>query len=176
MLTADEVDERVSDELHRDAGAFVDLDLERKDRQHLVGKRLQRADAARAPRPQLRADVVDHRDPERVDRGGEPKIEVGEIDRDKDVGTRGPGQVHQPAVHRVGARQHAQDLGEPGDGDAAVVAGQLRAGRRQPLAAEPDDARARRLRLQRLGERAGIQIAGRLAARHHHGCHAEGAT
>ena len=83
--------------------------------------------------------------PERVDRGGEPEIEVGKINGDEDVGAlrvlaRSTSRRYIAYVRGSTRRTSVR----PVTAMPAVVARQLRAGRRQPLAAEPDDARAGR--------------------------------
>ena len=54
--------------------------------------------AARPPRPDLRADVVDHRHTQPLDRRREAEIEVGKIDQDQRVRPIGPGGGDEPAA------------------------------------------------------------------------------
>ena len=83
-----QLDQRMADEFHRHTGGAIQIHFERKDHEHPVDVLLHRLHAAGPPRPQLRADVIHDRNPERVDRGHEPEVEVREIDRDEDVGPR----------------------------------------------------------------------------------------
>ena len=56
-----EIDQRVADKLHVDTRTAIEGLFEREDHQHTIGDPPHRLQAARPPRPQLRADVVDHR-------------------------------------------------------------------------------------------------------------------
>ena len=73
-----EIDQRMADELHRHARLAVDRFLERKDHQHAIGDRADRLQPPGAPRPDLRADVVDDRNAERADAARQRKVEVRE--------------------------------------------------------------------------------------------------
>src|SRR5919204_6187238 len=86
---ARETDERMPDELHWHAGVPINLFLERKDDEHAIGEGANRVDAPRPPRPDLRADVVNHRDAKPPDLLREPEIEVRKIDDDERVGPLG---------------------------------------------------------------------------------------
>ena len=157
----------MSDELHVDAGVPVERFLERKDHQHPIDVGLHRLHAARPPRPQLRAHVVDDRDAETAQRGQQPEIEVRRIDGHEDVRTQLACRVDQTPQHRERARDDADRFGQAGDRQAAEVADEMPARGLETLAAEAEDLGVRLTRLQLRGERAGIQIAGRLAAGDH---------
>ena len=62
---------------------LVDRRFERKDHQHAIGDRPHRREPSGARRPDLRADVIDHRDAEALDRRRETEVESGEIDQDR---------------------------------------------------------------------------------------------
>ena len=124
------VEQRMAHPLDRDAGAPVDLLLERKDDQHAVGDALHGLHPSRPPGPQLRADVVDDRHAELAHRVRQPEIEVGKVDRDEHVGPGFRGMRQEPAIDRVGAGQHARHLEEPGDRQALKVGDEARAGAR----------------------------------------------
>ena len=124
------VEQRMAHPLDRHTCALVDLDLEGKDDQHAVGDALHRLHPSRPPRPQLRADVVHDRHAELAHRMGEPEIEVGEVDRDEHIGPGFRGVRQESAIDRVGPRQHARHLQQPGDRKALKVGDEARAGAR----------------------------------------------
>ena len=139
LLRAREIDERMSDELHRHAGIAIDLFLERKDHEHAIDEPLHHLHAALAPRPELRADVIDDGHAELLDRRGETEIEVGKIDQDERVRLLGARGIDQPVEGGERFGEHANRLDEPRHAEAAIVREQLAAAGHQPLAAEPED-------------------------------------
>ena len=158
----------MADPVHRDSGAAIDVFLERKDHEHTVGDPLHRPQAAGPPRPELRTDVVHHRHTEPSQPPGEPEVEIWKVDRHEDVGPVRLGVGKQPPVRRVRPRQHARDLEQAGDRQALEVGNQAGSRITQPLTAEAGDL-CRRIELANLArERAGVQVAGRFAARDHH--------
>ena len=76
-------------------------------------------------------------------------------------------RVDQTPQHRERARDDADRLGQAGDRQAAVVANEMPAGGFETMAAEAEDLGVGLTRLELRGERAGIQIARRLAAGDH---------
>ena len=157
----------MADELNVDASLSVERLLERKDHEHPVHVRLHRLHAAGAPRPQLRADVVDDGDAETAERGQQPEIEVRRVDGHEHVRTQLTCLVDEPPQHRERARHDADRFGQAGDRQAAVVADEMPARGFETMAAEAEDFGVRLARMQLRGERAGIQIARRLAAGDH---------
>ena len=162
-----DVEQRMPDPLHRNAGILVDLFFERKNHQDPIDEPLHGLHASRAPRPELRADVVHDGDAELPERAAESEVEVGKVDRDEDVRARGGGVGDQAPVGRIRAREHPRDLEKAGDGQSAEIADERGARRPQAIAAESGDD-GRRIDPQDLRrERAGVEIAGRLSARDH---------
>src|SRR2546422_8986522 len=70
------------DERAGNAGATIELHLERQDDHHVVNATLNPPHAARTPRPELRRDVIDHAMPGPLGHAGEVKIEPGIVDQD----------------------------------------------------------------------------------------------
>ena len=97
----DQIHQRVAHECHRNPLTLVERGLEREDRQHLRDESLHRVDVARAPGPQLRADVVDDRHAEPPNRARETEVEVGKVDRDEDVRPLGLRLRDEPPIHAV---------------------------------------------------------------------------
>ena len=93
------------------------------------------------------------------------KVRAIRLDCDEDVGTIGARPRGQAAQRAVRLRELPHDLGQAGDGDAAVIFEQGPAGRRQLGAAEAADADAGIERPKLADERTRVQIARRLAAR-----------
>ena len=91
----------MADELRRNAALAIKLFFEGKDHQHLANIFPHALNAALLPRPQLRADVVDHRHAALVQFAGQAQVKVGEVDEH--------GRV-RPATFRL-----ADDLRETGD-------------------------------------------------------------
>src|SRR5213593_2484956 len=73
------------DERAGNAGAAIELHLERQDDHHVVNATLDPPHAARTPRPELRRDVIDHAMPGPLGHAGEVKIEPGIVDQDDEV-------------------------------------------------------------------------------------------
>jgi hypothetical protein len=156
----------VADELHRHPRVAVERLFEREDDDDLGDVALHRADAPRAPCPELRADVVGHRDTEPLHRRHQPEVHVGEINRDEHVGLEAARGLGELPDEREGSGDDAQRLREPGGRQAPVVREQLPTRLSEAITAEAGDLDPRLSRLQLAHERAGIQIARRLAARH----------
>ena len=154
----------MADELNRHAAVPIDGFLERKDDQHQIGELTDRLEPLRTPRPDLRADVVHHRNPERFDAPRQPEIEIRKVDDDERVRTVRAGPGDQPAERGVGARNLPDGLGQPRDRHTAIVFEQGAARGRECGSAHAADGDLRIDRVQLAHERAGVQIAGRLAA------------
>jgi len=101
--------------------AAVEIDLEGKDHEHAVDVGGDGGDAALAPGPDLRADVVDHRNPQPAEGSSEAQIELREIDQDR---RRRPSPLRlgdEPGQNLARPRQDrerlddADDLAEPED-------------------------------------------------------------
>src|SRR6058998_1324470 len=73
------------DERAGNAGAAVQLRLERQDDHHVVHATLDPPHAARPPSPELRRDVIDHATPGLLGHTGEVEIEPGIVDQDDEV-------------------------------------------------------------------------------------------
>ena len=143
----------------------IDRLLERKDHEHAIRDRADRLQPSRAPRPDLRADVVDDRDAEALDRRRQAEIEIGKVDEDQRVrplGARGRDERRRAANDRG---SFAIASGQAGDREVAVVVDEPAAGGRELRAAEAGDGERRIEREQLARQRAGVQVAGRLAAR-----------
>ena len=162
-----QLEQRMAHEAHVHALRAIQRLLEREDHQHPIDQRLHRLHAARAPRPQLRADVVDDRDAQRLDGAHQPEVEIGIVDEDQHVGPLFARGRHELLIGGPGSRQHLQRLGEAGDREPPEVGDQPRARAGELFAAEPERLEFRVASPQRFDERAGIEVAGRLAARNH---------
>ena len=162
-----EIDERMPDEFHGHAFPSIQLLFERKDHQHPADEPLHRLHAAGAPRPELRADVVDHRNAETMERCHQAEVEVGKVDRDEDVRPSLACDAGQAPQHRERSRQHADRFRQPCDRDALEVANEPDTRRCETLTAEAEDVGGRIAAKDLGGQRSGVQITGRLAARDH---------
>src|SRR5437868_12921369 len=100
------------DKLCWNATFAVKLLLERKDHQHFVDILAYQFDARRPPRPQLRADVVDHWNATLVEFLGETKVEVGKVDEHCDVGTATFCFTNHFAKSAIDAGQMFDDLSQ----------------------------------------------------------------
>src|SRR5260370_32978476 len=79
------MDERVADELDGHPAVPVDLLLEWKDDEDTIGDLANRLQAARAPPPDLRADVIHDRDAQALHAPRERKVEIRKADDDDAV-------------------------------------------------------------------------------------------
>ena len=168
---SDQFDQRMADEPHRHASLLVERLLEREDRQHPIDEPLHRLHAAGPPRPQLRADVIDHRHAEPLDGAHQAEIEIRVVNHDQRVRLASPRGFGQEPQHAPRARQHGQGFGEPGHRQAMKVGDQFGAGGLQPFTAETEHFEVGFTATQGGDQRAGVEIARRLAARDHETCH-----
>src|SRR5947199_7366775 len=108
----------MSDERAGNAGAAVQLRLERQDDHHVVHATLDRSHAARPPSPELRRDVIDHATPGLLGHTGEVEIEPGIVDQDDKV-ERFLLEYLSDGKNPTG---QGADRGRPGDPDHIQVA------------------------------------------------------
>src|SRR2546422_518368 len=155
----------MSDEFDRHAGVAIDLLLERKDHEDEVRDLADRLQAAGAPRPDLRADVVDDGNAEPFELTRQRKIEIRKIDRDGDVGAIRLRRRHQAPQRRPRAWNLPDRFGEARDGKAAVIVEEAAAGIGELRAAEAFHRHAAIDRAQFARQRTRVQIAGWLSAR-----------
>lgn len=93
---------------YRDAGLLVERWLHRKQRQDPRDGTADRLDAAAAPCPDRRADVVDRRNAGLLEAGFECEVEVGSVDADEDIGLQveeAPLQLAADAGYLAGVLQ-----------------------------------------------------------------------
>ena len=83
LLRSGEVDQRMANELDRHAGIAVEGFFEWKNHQNAIGDALHGPHPVPAPRPELRADVINDRDAEILHRRGQAEIEIREVDDDE---------------------------------------------------------------------------------------------
>src|SRR5688572_12588882 len=129
----------MTDELHGHAGIAIDLFLERKNHEHTVGNPLHHLHAALAPRPQLRADVINDGHPEFLHGGCEAEIEIGEVDDDERLRLFGARRVDEPVEDGERFWQHPDRLDKTCDAQASVIRDQLAATGHEALAAESEN-------------------------------------
>src|SRR5262245_50958715 len=129
----------MSDKFHVDAGSPIDLLLEWKDDQHLVDKPPDLFHAAFAPRPDLRADVIDNRNAGVLDALGQSKVEVGEVDKNCGHRPVGFNAVREPVKNTVQIAKRADHFERSDDSCLADVADQLNASFTHSLAAQTKD-------------------------------------
>jgi hypothetical protein len=154
----------VAHELDRHAAPLVDRRLERKDHQHAIGNGANGREPSGARRPDLRADVVDDRNPEPFDRRRQAEVEPGEIDEDERVRAFRPRRRDEAAPGREQSRQLGDPRDHAGDRELAVVIDEKAAGGREPGAAESGDGQRGVEREELVRQRAGVEVAGRLTA------------
>src|SRR5581483_1716141 len=102
--------QRMAREFGFDAVLAIERFFEREDDQHLLYVSLHELDAAATPGPELRADIVDHRDPAGMERFRQAEMEVGEIDEDGYVGAAAVGLAQQLVELAINAREMGGDL------------------------------------------------------------------
>ena len=133
---ARQIDERMPDELDGHAGLLVDRRLERKDHEHAIDVAANRLEPPGAPRPELRADVVDDRHAERAaSTGSSRKLKSGKSIATKTSGRRARAASPQACRSMCHDRGRTDErLDQAGDGEAAIVADEIGAGRRAAAA------------------------------------------
>ena len=160
-----EIDQRMPDEFHGNVAVAIDRLLERKDHKHAIRDLLDRLEPLRPPRPDLRADVVDHRHAEPANQRREPEVEIRKIDQHERVRTRALRLGDELAARGDRSGQLGEGFGQAGDGEIAIVVDEAAARRRELRATKAGDGNVRIDRAQLARQRAGVEIAGRLAAR-----------
>ena len=127
--------ERVADELGLHAMLQVELAFKGEDDQHLAHILLHLSDATPPPRPQLRADVINHGNTTPVQFAGQPQIPVGEVNQHGHVRAAAVHLIQQPMEAAVEGWQVAEDLEESDDGNVLGLHQQLASGGLHALAA-----------------------------------------
>src|SRR6188474_3528145 len=110
--------------------------LERKNHEHLVDDPADLLDPAFAPRPNLRADVIDNGTSRLSHAFGEAQIEVREVDENGGRGRVCLYSLRKPPEHAIKSSKRAENFERTDNGGLANVAFQLHTGRLHPLAAE----------------------------------------
>ena len=132
-----EVDQRVAHELHRHARAPVEFLLEGEDHEHPIDDAGEGPEAARAPCPDLRADVVDDGHASALHRRGDADVEIREVDGHEGIRRAHVGLVQQSSVHPPRSREDPDSLNEAGHGQSLEVPDELGTRRAQVTAPEP---------------------------------------
>src|SRR5215467_4104129 len=155
----------MADEFDGHAALPVDRLLERENHENTTRDRAHASHAPRPRRPQLRADVVRHRDAPYLHRAREPIVESPEIDWDEHSRRRCVGRRDQPTLDGEQLRQPGERFGEAAGGDFLTVRDRAAAGAGEfpPAEAKHVDFRDERTHLP--NECASVEIAGCLAAR-----------
>src|SRR5215472_8552085 len=77
--------QRMADEFGSDAVLAIELLFEWKDHKHLSDILANQLDTRLSPCPQLRTDVIDHRNSTLVEFAREPEIEVRKVDENRRI-------------------------------------------------------------------------------------------
>ena len=101
------IEQGMPDEVRAHALGRVERRLERKDHRQPVDAAGDLADATPTPRPDLRADVVEHGDTVPVRDPRQRQVELGEVDQDQEIGTL---VAHQGPHGAVGPPDGAEPL------------------------------------------------------------------
>jgi hypothetical protein len=163
-----DVEQRVPDPLHRNAGVAIDRFFKREDHEHAIGNPPHRLHSAATPGPQLWTDVVDDGHAQFTHRAREYEVEVRKVDGDEHIGSMCFRVANERAIGGIRARQKAGNFEKTGDRQSAEVRREPSAGVTKPATTESHDRGAGLEAKKLVGERAGVKIAGRLAARDHH--------
>ena len=121
-----------------DTAFAIELLLEREDDHHLAHVLPHEFDAPLPPGPQLRADVVDHRNAALVQLARQTKVEVGEIDKHGSVGLAPLGFGHHFVKQPEDARQMLHHFGQSDHGDLIGVDHQVASSLLHALAADAE--------------------------------------
>src|ERR1700724_3362821 len=146
------------------AQALVDLGLEREKRDDAAGPPRDRTGTARAPGPDLRADVVDQGNSISPEPARQEAVEVGKIDEHRAVGTalaRGGFETPEGPRQR---RKLFEDLGDSHDRELLREDHPIESGRGQTLPAHSKRGETRSLRAQGGEQPRAMPIARGLAA------------
>ena len=101
----------------------------------------------------------------------QPEVEVGKIDQHSHLRLPLLRREYEIGEGTQRTRDDAQGFGEAGDGETVKIGNQLAAGGGESITAKSEDLDRRFTPAQRLDERAGIQVARRLAARQQNARH-----
>ncbi len=163
------IGQRMPDELHLDPVPPVELALKRKDDQHLAHVALHQLDASFAPGPELRADVVNHRNTAAMQLPRQAEIELREIDQHGHVGTPPVDLGQQMTELAIDARQVRRHFGQPQHRNVPGVDHGLATGGAQTLPAQPEalDPCGRCQLAQSRQQRRAVHVAGGFAGGDH---------
>ena len=117
----DEIDERMPHKFHGHAGVAVDRLFERKDDKDAIDELLDGLEPAAAPRPDLRAHVVDDRHAELLHLARQPRVEPEKVDDHQRVHTRLARGGDQARHDSPEARELGDDVRETVDREALEV-------------------------------------------------------
>ncbi len=128
------------DESRIHAAVAIKLLLERKDHQRLVDVLAQELHPPLPPRPELRADVIDHRNAALAHLTGHAPVERGRVDHDRNIGPPLVRGANQFLVETEDFRKMAEDLGDADNGKVLRIDNDLATGGTHALAARPEKA------------------------------------
>ncbi len=120
-----QVRQRMAHELRVDSSLAIELLFEREDHQHLAHIFSDPFDAALLPGPELRADVINHRDIQFVEFARQPQVEVGKVDEDSGVRTAIAGFADYLAKATIDVGNVLDHLDDADLGDLAGVGQEL---------------------------------------------------
>src|SRR6266496_676136 len=147
------------------AQAPIDLRLEGKERDDAAGPARDRPGAARAPGPDLRADVVDQGDPVAFQTARQQTVEVGKVDEHRAVGTALPCGGLETLEGPPQRRKLFEDLGDSHDGELLRADHAVEAGGGQTVSAHAEGEEIRLFLAERLEQTRAMPVARGLAGR-----------
>ena len=163
----DLTDERMPNEERRNAVPVVEGLFKGKDDEHPIDVAPNLPHPVLPPGPDLRADVVDDAEPRAMKLLRQTKIEVWPVDQDHDIGSPVEGGSEESLQRAVQPPNAPDDVGNADDVHVLDVDENIDAARPQLLAAAPEDVDRPRDLAQRIDERGGVAIAGRLTGDDH---------
>ena len=140
------------DKFRLDSALSVELLLEGEDDQHLAHVLAYQLDTRLPPRPQLWADVINHRDAALVQFAGQPKVEVGEVDQHSRVWSSALGFVDNFVKEPEDSRQVLDHLDQSDHGNLIGVDDEIAARLLHLLAADAEKLRSRTFRAGQLAQ------------------------
>ena len=158
----------MADEGDARAGGRVDFGLERQHHGEPIGALDDASHAAAPPGPDLRRDVVEHGDAGALGGAGERQVELGEVDKDDQVGALATQRRFELAQYAEGFPYGGSQFGEAEAGDVLGAGERAHARCAHPLAGDAEQIASGVARENLRGEVGAVKIARGLAGDDHH--------
>ncbi len=153
----------MADEGRIHSAVAVELFFKGKDHQRFVDVVADEAHASLAPCPELRCDVVDHRNAALLHLPGYAPVEGRRVDHDGEIGLALIGFFDQTPKQAIDFWQVAEDFGDADDGEIFRVDDRVAAGGTHAVSADAEEFKLRVEAMQGIDELGAVHFSGSFA-------------